>query len=303
MVAWRWWWVLLAIGCVERSLDVPEGVRDLGVAVDASRPRPDAGLCEVHTREPVALASISLLGGVGVAPLGAGVRLLVEYALRDGCDVPADLTTKLQPGDATDFVEVSAFVWRGTTGCMGPERIVRRVVTVPGHPFDNLRLVVRDAGGVLGVDIARDGVPNPSCAPVALGASCVSDCGCAATDATATCLSLESGGRMCGHGCTADLECPGDGARFCIAPDQRCIAASVCRDAASCPLGQHLVDCRCESAFPPGGLCACDAECSTGTICDGSSCLQPCVIDADCGAVCSGEGCGVCLEGRCTFTI
>jgi hypothetical protein len=296
--------------CSGRALEVPDhaaegGVdfsRDLDGGFDASRPPRDGGMCVAHQREAVSLTSVSLVGGGLSAPFGTSIRILVEYLLRAGCDVPADLTSDLQLGDATDVLSIHAFAWHGDDACLGALTVVRRVVIVPSQPGENGILAVRDPMGSTTLLVTRFGATSPSCTPVDVGQACVSDCGCLAKDPSARCLTLQSGARACGRSCSEDPDCPADGS-LCVPGDYRCMFAEMCRDAASCPVGQRVSSCRCEPFAGAGGPCSCDADCSADTVCNGSFCIQPCVTGADCAPACSGEGCGSCVDGVCVYTV
>jgi len=83
---------------------------------------------------------------------------------------------------------------------------------------------------------------------------------------------------VCTNGCTSDSQCPG------ACEEGRCVA---CDESADCPAGLSCSQGACVA------LCASDADCSNGLLCDteAGSCVA-CFQDSDCGQ-------GSCREGQC----
>lgn len=285
---------LAMIGC--RSELLPGA--GLGGPADGGTVSPgsDGGACGRHVLEAVPLSELVQLDPVSVPRQGTSLRLLARHPLRAGCDRPGAITVEIQPGDATDFVTVTAHLWRGGIACGSP-MTATRVVVLPLPADANPNLSIRD--GAPGAHAAlltstRFAVTDELCSrPAFVGQPCLRDCQCTSRAPTARCVSVPVERFACAIPCRADAECP-DG-QSCSLDQHQCVTRQECGCPLGCPAGQSCRRCGCRpDAASPGGPCRCDSDCRGGRICDGQSCVLPCATAADCP-----PGLGICLRSTC----
>jgi hypothetical protein len=289
---------LFVAACADRALELPQ---DAGTALD------DGVLfCGLtHTRVPVVLNALALVGG-GIDYFDdATVRLQLTYPLR-ACDVPADsVYTQVLDDGVNGVFTITAFVWMGSQDC-GPSKEVSEVIPIP-LLTDNAVLITDGAPmGSASLSLGLNAT-TPFCASplVPTGQGCTEDCDCA--DTTALCLNGSDGIMRCGHSCNDDLDCRGaaEGASCYGAPTFMCGAtlASCTPNDHPCGFGETVVACVCTRPAPMQSqiMCGCDADCTTGTLCNGQTCIIPCNGDTTCPVTsCEGEGCAICENGACT---
>jgi hypothetical protein len=303
-----------AVGDGQR--DGPRG--DGPTARDGARPW-DAGTCEqpwYWERAARAIYGVSLANG---APPRVGVteQLLVEVQLLSGsCEALAGVEASIVSGNATDFVELRAFVWRvaGSALCTPDAPIVSTVVLVPGREQGNMRVVVADGANPSGEPVLTydrtwcSGMPDCQCfpgSPAGAGqeyAQCLTDCSCAAGLACIGALGLVGPGWSCRRPCADDRDCADF--QFCaryVADSAAwvCEGGSQCQGDGDCPEGfvceerGSLRTCADERSIPTLLPCTCDAECPGGERCsvvrgDTPTCEVWCQDDADCPLVAQG---------------
>ena len=234
---------------------------------------------------------------------GEAVRVRIGVPLRTGCDTLGDVTVDAMPGNATDFVRISARVWKGSAAC-GPVQSVPRVITIDGSMLGNLELQVHDGapGGTLALQITRQPPLSMSCAAIALGLICQNDCQCQKADGRAHCVAGPI--TVCTIPCNEDVDCPPErqhchqtptdsGDTFVCDPDlEGCCAGG-------CPFGEACTGCVCKSiAKPTSAGCMCDRDCGAGELCSSDhGCFVPCTDVAECA-----PGQNVCGGGECSST-
>jgi hypothetical protein len=302
--------LVLGGGCRTRLLELDDGgARTDGGAVDlAGQPPVDlAGVCAAHTRRPVALTGLMPLDPTFQMRTDRAVRLAVSFPLRP-CDEPAGIDVAIAPGNATDFVSITAYRWEGSgPACSGlGTDVVRGVVIGDERLLTNLRIVVRDTQRGVGDLTLTPGRAQPgSCVAVADGQPCERDCQCLTGNARARCIPTTTGAR-CGVPCGTDADCPTSAPDCANRADGR---ARVCGPRAQCC--DEMDDCHrplaCERCFcvapdpaqPPFSIaCACDGDCPQGTICDGGR--GRCVLSCETTAQCPSWAVA-CAGGECAF--
>src|SRR5262249_23579739 len=85
-------------------------------------------ICRTHQILSVPLDDIQLVT-LRDAHLGLSVLVRVTFSLREACDVPGDISLRVMPGNATDFVVITMRAWRGSNDC-GPPRPAQRTVAL-----------------------------------------------------------------------------------------------------------------------------------------------------------------------------
>jgi hypothetical protein len=264
---------------------------------------PEAALClGHHHQETTPLALLEPFDLPEGLAMGRAVRVRATVVLRAGCDVPGPIDVAVQPGDATDFVELTAHVWRSDLpdGACGSTSIARPVLVLSdaGAGVDNPRVSVRDAapGGTLALVLELQ-PPAKKCTAATLKAQCTLDCQCETGAPTARCIPGSAAIGACYVPCSEDADCAaGD---VCGAVDGLGLAMVCgpphwpvpCRDV-DCPFGQRCVtdagqeSCRPVQTATPETPCSCDAECGFGGVCalnvDLAYCQIPCVTSNDC---------------------
>jgi hypothetical protein len=306
----------------------PDGRAD-GPRTDGPGPRDatlpwDAGTCEqpwYWERSVRPVFGVSLANG---APPRVGVteQLLVQVQLLSGsCEALAGVEAALMPGDATDFVELTAYVWTvaGTVPCTPDAPIVSTVVVIPGRGQGNTRVVVSDASSPDGQFLLTyqrtycAGLPDCQCypgSPAGPGheyADCLTDCSCADGLACIGAVGLVGAGWSCMRPCVDDRDC-GAGA-FCAryvadAAAWVCWEGSQCQTTGDCPAGFVCAldaagagSCVDQRPVPTKQACTCDAECPPGQSCslvwgNQPTCEVWCQDAPDCPA--AGQGWLVC---------
>ncbi|MBN1773951.1 MAG: hypothetical protein JXB32_22015, partial [Deltaproteobacteria bacterium] len=143
---------------------------DAGADADADADATDDGgtACEGawHWQlEPWPIESVGLLHEP--SRLGATDRLrVVVRGPSSNCYRLGRLQVVVSPGDATDFVGLSAFLWHavGDIGCDDAEYEVDRIVEIEGRQLGNHRVVVTDEhspGGGLRLEYGREICSGP----------------------------------------------------------------------------------------------------------------------------------------------
>jgi hypothetical protein len=301
--------------------DGPRG--DAPAAPDGSRPW-DAGTCEqpwYWERGMRAIYGVSLANG---APPRMGVteQLLVQVQLLSGsCEALAGVDVSLMPGNATDFVELTAYVWTvaGSVPCTPDAPIVSTVVLFPGRGQGNMRVVVSDGSGPSSEPIFTydrtwcSGMPDCQCypgSPAGSGqeyATCLTDCSCAEGFSCIGAIGLVGPGWNCRRPCADDRDCHAyelcakyvaDAAAWVCEPGTQCQGDGDCPEGFACVArADGLRTCADQRAVPTMQECTCDAQCPPGQRCsliwgDVPSCEVWCQDDADCPL--AGQGWLVC---------
>ena len=293
--------LLFFAACADRALELPP--HDAGTA-------PDDGVlfCGItHTRMPVVLNALSLVGG-GIDYFDdATVRLQVTYPLR-ACDVPGDsMYTQVSDDGVNGVFSITAFIWMGSQDC-GPSQEVSEVIPIPLLTDNAVQIMDGAPMGTVSIDAGLNAT-TPFCASpqVPTGQGCTEDCDCA--DSTALCLNGSDGVMRCGHSCNDDLDCRGaaEGASCQGAPTFLCGATPAsCTPVNACGFGESVDACVCTRPEPMQSptTCGCDADCASGTLCNGQFCIIPCNGDTTCPTTnCRGEGCALCENGVCAETV
>jgi hypothetical protein len=278
----------------------------------------DAGTCKregAWRLEMRPIVGISLMEGP--APrMGVTEQLLVTVSLMHACEELAWVRVEVQPGNATDFVGLSAAAWAlpyvpDDERCKPPgPAYAETVVTGPGREQNNFIVAVSDLNEPAGAAISygRGGCPGGHDCPcygdvpagtAGDGEACVTDCSCAAGLACLGWYRLDGSPQWtCQKPCADTRQCEltwiciqgvTNGAswvcRHCY--EFECEAAADCPAGFSCheaACGQYCED---ERSWPASTWCECDAECPAGERCTSfgeapPSCQQWCRTDADC---------------------
>jgi hypothetical protein len=168
--------------------------------------------------QPRRIDSVSTIGSLR---MGATERLQVEVQLQSGCEILGQVNVNVMPGDATDFIELSAFAWvPSNTACTPDAPIVERVIAIPGREQGNFQAVVSDAnnpdGGML-VRYGREtcsGPPECQCwsgsppGPGGEWSECLTDCSCASGLSCIGYFSLGGPLWNCLRTCSDFFDCP-----------------------------------------------------------------------------------------------
>lgn len=282
-----------AAGCRTRLLELDDGgTRPDGGPVDLAPPGDLAGVCAAHERRPIALTGLMPLDPTFSMRRDRAVRVALTFPLRP-CDEPGGVEVALTPGNATDFVSLTAYRWEGSgPACGGPTiQVVRPAVLGDERLLTSPRILVRDSQRGVGDLSLTPANPQPgSCVAVADGQPCERDCQCLTGNVRARCIPTTTGAR-CGVPCGTDADCPAATPDCFDRPDGR---NRVCGPRVQCC--DELDDCSrplfCERCFclapqpttPVSAACRCDADCSDGGICDGARgrCVLTCETHEQC---------------------
>ncbi|MHB8873997.1 MAG: hypothetical protein ACYC8T_09960 [Myxococcaceae bacterium] len=300
--------LLLLAGCGRTELFAPplEHLPDASWARDASTPfdagqfdagpdKPDASTPDGGCAQPrhwrLAKRTISGVSLVDGPPPEAGAteRLRVQVRLETTCEVLAGVAVTLNPGGATDFIQLAAQAWVSEPPCAPVNSTANRVVSIPGRGQDNLRVVVADLnspGGGLRLTyqrnlcgarlecLCRSDTP-PGNLPE--GAACVTDCGCANGVPCLGYFGFAGAAWSCTRSCNTNNDCEsdercrpsvGDGVAWSCGQE-----ANVCQLDADCPAGFTCVlgpqgrRCRDGRLYPAAMGCRCDGDCPAGQHC------------------------------------
>jgi len=273
--------LVIAGGCRTRPLDSPQPAADGG----GGDGQPNG--CMSHSYQAVPLVALDALSSAS-ANMGQSARVRASVALRP-CDVPADFTVDVQPGNATDFVALTAHAWIGSRDCGAAMPVARPIEVEPSA--SNPSVAVHDGapGGTLTLRLGFGPPLAMQCDPRASLAPCELTCQCMAMDPLSRCLP-SSGGARCGRPCAEDVEC--DAAQTCepLAPggvQLVCGPPSTACCAQTCGFGQACdhASCACiVTGTPTSSPCACATDCAAGTLCNGAvqHCFNPCAVVGDC---------------------
>ncbi len=284
---------------------------DAGGRPDAG-PKPgwDAGTCTEAASwklVPRAVDAVRLAAeGFATPRQGSSVTLEVDVQLLSGCEEVAGIDVELMPGDATDFVTLSAFAWVQYDGACEPVApVVTTGATVPGRGQGNLRVVVADGhapgGGLrLTYEVAHCSTGGCWCSPGAppgdvqeLGA-CDTDCDCSEGLSCLPALGPTGALWTCKRPCSRHTDCPDSGCSMdSFGSPWICGGHDACPVPEDCPAGFSCVIrdspsyCEDQRQAPTKAPCLCDAECPPGQRCvralDGApTCEIPCADDQDC---------------------
>jgi hypothetical protein len=286
--------------CAARPLDLPEGsASDLGTTSDAAM-----SCGNTHRHVPVPLSLLATIDGSTQYVDDSPLRLHIAYALRAGCDLPADVTTVTQDQTGGLVVDVVAYAWLGDTGCGAPTTYdtVANVLDIPSGGGARIRVVDGGPNASVPEVLIDDTGPEHDCMSTAgVGQSCVSNCDC--MDADLTCLRGSDGSSQCGTACTNDGDCASalEGRSCSGPPAYACGPTMVCHQPSDCDFDQTVTACLCTEELSPPPMpppCRCDADCPTRFICASQGCILPCTDYGDCPSATAGPwGCG---EGACT---
>jgi hypothetical protein len=287
------------------------------------RPYPDAGVdgdvdggtvCEGSSHwelVPWPIDSTTLLSEP--ARFGATDRLRVEVsAPSDSCYRLGRVDVVVSPGDATDFVTISAYLWYavGDVACTEWEYRAAWNVEIEGRQHGNFQVAVVDGNNPAGASLRYgremcSGVPDCACGPGAPagygleGSECRTDCSCAAG---LSCLGYWGvGGPLweCSRGCNDFVDCapmeqclvpvPDGNPWVCVLGDQCDDPSPYCPDGFECLHDATDAPNRCvdRRAAPTVRPCTCDLDCGLGELCvlgprATPSCEIPCLRNEDC---------------------
>ena len=319
--------VMVMAGCASRLL---EGIPDLAAPSTASEDlasqpvdaamqyvdaamqttdaalQQDAGACAMHTYVEVPLGAFGLLDGRLQSRMA--FRFIVDVP-GGPCDVPGPIDVVVQPGNATDFVGLTAHLWRSTStdpACAATSSHFTRDVTLDANaPLSSPSLLVRDqaAGAVREATFAVANARGGPCLSAGPRMECNQDCDCAAGGGGRCVLEGEVGG-VCLSPCSEDTDCVASGVGLSCADGQLAVRAcgwfDDCVLRGACPFGQTCTGMNPPHCTPPPGdgigrACSCDGDCALGGVCaPAGRCVMPCVTSNDCPAplVCAGAaGC------------
>lgn len=305
------------------------GIRDAAPSPDASAR--DAGARDAATPGDAAVScpaqpawwtsearQVVAAGLAWDAPrrMGHAELLEVTVALERACDVMETVHVTVMPGNATDFVTLSATAWT-RTDCASQGRLVTAYALIRGEEQGNMRVVVDSApsSGTYLLEYGREGCTAEGCACLGGGPpgtrqyleSCDSDCDCA-QDRRCLPVGGSLNGAACQRPCVDDLACRGDHHCGRDAPGAlpfTCDESFHCSSDADCPSSfTCLPDTgTCSDQRPLASMqhCACNQACRAHEWCmegvfTGRTCEVPCTRDADCpgweysGTLCSQHG-------------
>ena len=273
----------------------------------------DAGVCANHTYSVVPIGNIELVDGHLQTHMA--YRLNVTF-LGAPCDVPGPIDVNLQPGNATDFLGLTAHLWRSSStdpACAQTKaKAFTRAVTLDANaPLSNPRLSVRDqsVGNGLAIDFPVTPSDVSTCVCAAVAGSCRQDCDCAC-GGNGRCIPVGLGSEgVCLEPCAEDVDCGGSLFAGLACGDigmlvSVCESTIDCHQRGSCPFGQTCAgtggsapQCTPPSGDSLGRACSCDSDCAFGAVCASfGHCVIPCATSNDCPNphqfFCSGEaGC------------
>ena len=330
--------------CSQRALpgaDLDGAVPD-SAAFDAGQPRDvgadgrlpadaghDGGACTTPATWTLVTRVVSSVTLIDALPprRGSTERLRVTVGLNAGCEELA--TVAVSPvgvgACCVDVWSIAASVW-ALSPCPGGERgAASWNISLDGRGQGNPNLMILDghqAGATL-LQYARESCPAaPDCGcrydsppgAGAAGATCESDCDCAAGLACVSYAGFAGPLRSCERPCNGFLDCGamqtcyesiGDGPAWTCAEGDQCGGGVDCPPGFQCLLAQSDSACRDRRLVPaPDTACACDADCPIGSRCaavgaGAASCAIPCRDERDCPAE-AGLTCGagpVCFVG------
>ena len=286
-------------------------------AVDASQPpvdftlaplldlaSSDMGPCNYEEYGVVPLTRIELVDPAGAHHLGALIRLKLVFPM-GACDYVATAGESLSPGNATDGVTFTTYLWRRRGG--GPEcaRIAfgSRVMNASDFPLSSPRLFAMDGapGGTATLEVRLGPRPIANCDPIlTIGQPCQLSCQCAQPGGHyVQCLPIAPGQGVCAHACAEDSECV-PGLPLCDAAASPPFTCTPARPDGSCPhecafgTSCQAGACRAE-ARPASGKCHCNEDCAGQQYCDITGiCFVPCFSVASCPAGANYSGYGKC---------
>jgi hypothetical protein len=264
-------------------------------------------MCSAHQRRPMPLAGLMPLDPTFNQRTDRALRVAVTLDLRP-CDEPAGVDVAISPGNATDFVSITAYRWEGDgPSCAGPSTTITRGVVIGDERLiTNPRVVVRDTQrGVGDLTLMPRAAQPGSCVGVADGEPCERDCQCLTTNARARCIPTTTGAR-CGIPCGTDADCPPSTPDCFDRPDGRARVCGpriqCCDERDDCVRPLFCERCFClapEPATPPFSTpCRCDSDCPRDTLCDAGR--GRCVLTCETAAQCPSWAVA-CAAGECAF--
>ena len=299
-----------APGLADGSTRVADAGADAGLVPgpDAGTPGLDAGLCEAPVHWVLSsrrIVSASLLDSLNPT-MGTATRLSVVVQLETLCDEVYDVTVTVFPGDATDSIELAAFVrFPDGASCAPTTKVSEAQAIIPGSQSGNPSVVVFDSPGPGSTPLLRfDRVEclgrrcdcHPG-SPVGTGgrhASCKTDCDC---KPSMYCIGLGtnlSPSYQCEYPCLTGVDCAGLGlscgnldgvSGLCIDPGPCDGVADACPRGFECVGAGDVSRCK-DTRFFAAIECRCDAECQGGSQCwylgPADYCVIPCLSELDC---------------------
>lgn len=313
---------LMALGCIADPLpglitartESPDATADAGrrppdggTGGDGGAPadaglRPDGGVCpgaDVWRRESRPIVAVALFSEV---PRNRGIteRLRVSVQLTAECDHLPAVQVSATPGNATDFVRLTATAFTRDRNCPAQSRLHTLVVDVPGTRQGNFSVRVEfDEGSFL---YQRQDCTGTAClctdasprGTAENGASCSSDCDCVAGMA---CLARSVPGARCATPCQDVLDCLPLG-RACVEdtgrnPPMTCFGTETeclngnCPDGFECAPGSTGILACQDRRTALGQPCQCLGDCEPGESCSADpgrapTCHRLCNRDVDC---------------------
>jgi hypothetical protein len=260
-----------------------------------SSARLDGGQCVAHSLSTVRLDALQLVDPAEALHRQQAVRVRADIPFQPGCDIPADVAVDVAAGNETDFVTITARVWRSDerAGCGAPA-IDSRVLPIASA---NFRVHVSDGapGATRTLDIVLGSPVGAGCGAIAVGGACQRDCECQASDPAASCVPVSPTMALCALSCTVDADCATAARPRChqgATPPDTCDAVGDGCCARGCPFGEACDSCVCRpSPRAAGASCRCDGDCDALALCAGGRCVAPCARSSECSApeTCAGE--------------
>jgi hypothetical protein len=109
------------------------------VPVDAQGATRDLAGCARHQLVSVPLDHIELVDSLHPLYHGAALRVAVQFPWRPACDIAGPVQVDVQPGNATDFITLTAHLWRSSApdASCGATASLRRVLLLSDGPVLN----------------------------------------------------------------------------------------------------------------------------------------------------------------------
>lgn len=276
---------------------------------DAGVTDPDAGCVEPETWTLQARATDGAqLLDRNAARIGSTQRILVSVEIDSDCERDGPVVADVMPGDATDFVQITARSWVSSQArCSGQRILQQHVIDIDAQHQGNLNVVVfdtqRPGGGMLlsflraSSDLGIQCTGSTERGTVTAGGSCASDCDCAPGLPCVPVPGAVADAWQCAAACASPLQCSaGERCRTgprSASPSWVCEAAPPCRGPEDCP--QPAFDCvgadgakSCQDVRRfDDRTCRCSVWCGVGAFCatDGAAdvhCAIPCEGPRDC---------------------
>jgi hypothetical protein len=280
--------------------------------VDA-RPETEGG-CSTPVHWELQPRTIEEVTNIDVVPghVGAAHRIRAQVQLLSSCEFVAKVDVRIEVGDATDRVVLTAWAWvQAGLDCLPVAPLAPWNVTVPGRGMDNPNVVVFDGnspggGERLTFSRERDCWDLPECAcnsgtppgTGTYGSECYTDCSCAEGLSCIGSYGMAGETWSCLRPCNDFLDCaegescpdpvPDGYLWVCESYGDQCSDTEPCPDGFSCRRDADAPNrCADERAMPVSASCTCDGDCLPGERCTigpraTPTCEIPCGRDVEC---------------------